>query len=749
MADLQPLQELSCLKSTDILVHVEEALLDFLVVSYEHDSKLYQGVLLDSTKRSLPCGILTPPGFPVVDSAQHGLGSDEDKMYSVAQRYSYFQEKCPSPVNVAAKDSFPPGSAYHMRRAMRGGHSKFKNSRMTVRLRPRQVLCSKCKSTCNENSENVDLSRKRKSAESTASNKGPVEKKVCPPRQISPKSPRPPFSENPQENKPSLASRRKNSSSPPVDSPSLRQSLIPKTVMESEIPQTLSSNVNKIKIAPEYWQKQANESNVPSEKSRRTSMPHTNSNSNSDMGSTECLEEISFDMSKNQSLEATEREKLTDDDASNELNGLDIYEKNSGIIEMSDNAVDSLSKLNSSFASSGTDESQDRMVLRKKRNVGSMEDLWDESVFLEDATRRTTPVIKISFGAQGEGTVLKIPAKVRSYHDSESDFEDLETHKPKTPTKEARTKAAKKALKKAKKEARRKVNKDKPESPPRPGGSSPYQRRRKRKVKHKKRHKGVREHEMSAVEEEVDVDYPPLLEEDPLKIDDKPKNEESTINNCDIDSMKEKCLKQKLSISLKRLTATAYARCGDTSCSTGSDSSGSNSEFSGADDLPDFPKLDSAHTFLTVESCDTGDGRKMEVGDVVWGKIHGFPWWPGKVLSITIERKEEPQRPQAHVAWYGSSTSSRMPCDQLCPFLETFKTRYNKKKRGPYKEAIRQATCEARKASLDPLAACEARKDTLDPLSACEAHKDSLDPLATCEALKDSLDPLQEVDIVL
>ncbi|KAJ4449325.1 hypothetical protein ANN_00723 [Periplaneta americana] len=65
----------------------------------------------------------------------------------------------------------------------------------------------------------------------------------------------------------------------------------------------------------------------------------------------------------------------------------------------------------------------------------------------------------------------------------------------------------------------------------------------------------------------------------------------------------------------------------------------------------------------------------MAVGDVVWGKIHGFPWWPGKVLSITISRKDDGASlaPQAHVAWYGSSTSSLMPCDQLSPFLETFK----------------------------------------------------------------------------
>lgn len=224
-------------------------------------------------------------------------------------------------------------------------------------------------------------------------------------------------------------------------------------------------------------------------------------------------------------------------------------------------------------------------------------------------------------------------------------------------------------------------------------------------VKHKKRHKGVRvQHEMTAVKEELDVNVSPILEVDPLNIDDQPNDVESTLEkDCDIDFIKEKCLKQKLSISLKRLNASAYARCGDASCSTGSDSPGSNSEFSGADDLPDFPKLDTDQSLLTVGSCNTVNGRIMEVGDVVWGKIHGFPWWPGKVLSITIETNGEPQRPQAHVAWYGSSTSSRMPCDQLCPFLETFKTRFNKKKRGPYKEAIRQATSEARKDSLDPL----------------------------------------------
>ena len=82
---------------------------------------------------------------------------------------------------------------------------------------------------------------------------------------------------------------------------------------------------------------------------------------------------------------------------------------------------------------------------------------------------------------------MKIPAKVRSFHDSESDAEDPETFQPQVQTKDARAKAAKRALKRAKKEARRKIGGA--SSPSRSIGSgSPayestlYHRRRKRKV---------------------------------------------------------------------------------------------------------------------------------------------------------------------------------------------------------------------------------------------------------------------------
>ena len=99
-----------------------------------------------------------------------------------------------------------------------------------------------------------------------------------------------------------------------------------------------------------------------------------------------------------------------------------------------------------------------------------------------------------------------------------------------------------------------------------------------------------------------------------------------------------------------------------------------------------------------VSKCVTPDGRKIEIGDIVWGKIKGFPWWPGRVLSIAVSQKDNGVviRQTAHLAWFASSTTSHIQCSDLYSFLEDFKVRYKRKKRGPYKIAIKQATIAAR-----------------------------------------------------
>ncbi|XP_066477703.1 PWWP domain-containing protein 2B isoform X1 [Tiliqua scincoides] len=95
----------------------------------------------------------------------------------------------------------------------------------------------------------------------------------------------------------------------------------------------------------------------------------------------------------------------------------------------------------------------------------------------------------------------------------------------------------------------------------------------------------------------------------------------------------------------------------------------------------------------SVSKCVTEDGRTISVGDVVWGKIHGFPWWPARVLDISLSQKEngDPSWQEAKVSWFGSPTTSFLSLSKLFPFSEYFKLRFNRKKKGMYRKAITEA----------------------------------------------------------
>lgn len=257
---------------------------------------------------------------------------------------------------------------------------------------------------------------------------------------------------------------------------------------------------------------------------------------------------------------------------------------------------------------------------------GSKEDTSFSSMFQSART------LKICFGA-GEGTVVKIPPLTGDFNEDSGVSCDI--------SKPSELKAAKKALKKAKKQAKKNnaIDKEKGwtgQSPKHIGALSPrnnvsnssptdpLEKKHKHKVKHKKRSKiqKKRDENTSKCADGESIDY--------------------------FSGIKEHCLKQKLSISLRRLSSNSYER------RSGQDSG--SEEWEG-DMVPEFP------------ANPTGvGGRLLRVspGDIVWGKVVGFPWWPGRVLSVTPTSR-------AHVAWYASTTSSQMPCDSLSPFLEDYK----------------------------------------------------------------------------
>lgn len=95
----------------------------------------------------------------------------------------------------------------------------------------------------------------------------------------------------------------------------------------------------------------------------------------------------------------------------------------------------------------------------------------------------------------------------------------------------------------------------------------------------------------------------------------------------------------------------------------------------------------------SVSNCITVEGKTISVGDIVWGKVHGFPWWPARVLSINVNQKEngDPSWQEATVSWFGSPTTSSLSVSKLSSFSEFFKLRFNRKKKGVYRKAIAEA----------------------------------------------------------
>ena len=96
--------------------------------------------------RHLPCGIYPPgEGYPPEPNLSN------DNLYSVKQRHSYF--------NMDADSKKGAQFSAHQRHASNKGKA---TGRPSVRLRPRQVLCSNCHSICNEKNESVGSSRNQK-----------------------------------------------------------------------------------------------------------------------------------------------------------------------------------------------------------------------------------------------------------------------------------------------------------------------------------------------------------------------------------------------------------------------------------------------------------------------------------------------------------------------------------------------------------------------------------------------------------
>lgn len=113
-----------------------------------------------------------------------------------------------------------------------------------------------------------------------------------------------------------------------------------------------------------------------------------------------------------------------------------------------------------------------------------------------------------------------------------------------------------------------------------------------------------------------------------------------------------------------------------------------------------FPRQPLTLKFTTkkTEYCKLSDGRELRVQDIVWAKVQGYPWWPSRIVTLYQMVKDEKMVEQtADILWYGATSWSPCECEDLYPFVEFFKEKFNKKRKSSYLKAVKAAAEDIRR----------------------------------------------------
>ena len=83
-----------------------------------------------------------------------------------------------------------------------------------------------------------------------------------------------------------------------------------------------------------------------------------------------------------------------------------------------------------------------------------------------------------------------------------------------------------------------------------------------------------------------------------------------------------------------------------------------------------------SHT-IYVTTCKDVNGNIFTQGDIVWGKLSGYPWWPSRIIKLIVTKTDgKVLQQEAMVGWLRSSTTSIIPVDSIQPFNKKFDIRY-------------------------------------------------------------------------
>ncbi|XP_071225389.1 DNA (cytosine-5)-methyltransferase 3A-like isoform X3 [Salvelinus alpinus] len=115
----------------------------------------------------------------------------------------------------------------------------------------------------------------------------------------------------------------------------------------------------------------------------------------------------------------------------------------------------------------------------------------------------------------------------------------------------------------------------------------------------------------------------------------------------------------------------------------------------------------------TPRDSEYKDGRGFGLGCLVFGKLRGFSWWPGRIVSWVMSGRSRAAEGTRWVMWFGDGKFSVVCVEKLMP-LSSFSSAFHQptyNKQPMYRRAIYEALQVASKRAGRPLPSCDGGDD--------------------------------------
>ncbi|XP_054470376.1 DNA (cytosine-5)-methyltransferase 3A-like isoform X4 [Anoplopoma fimbria] len=123
------------------------------------------------------------------------------------------------------------------------------------------------------------------------------------------------------------------------------------------------------------------------------------------------------------------------------------------------------------------------------------------------------------------------------------------------------------------------------------------------------------------------------------------------------------------------------------------------------------------------------DGRGFGIGDLVWGKLRGFSWWPGRIVSWWMTGRSRAAEGTRWVMWFGDGKFSVVCVEKLMP-LSSFSNAFHQptyNKQPMYKKAIYEVLQAASSRAGKAFMACPDSDETETSKSVEMLNKQMID----------------------